>query len=284
MKVPVSVFIMTLNEECNLKNCIAALQWADEIIVLDSGSTDRTREVAEELGCRVVVRKLVSWSEHQTWALRNLPFRNEWVLNIDADEIVPPDLASQILSAILSSAPAVAYRFRRKDYFLGTWLKHASFYPLWLTRLYKPQFVSFERLVNPITKVDGEVRDLQGHLIHYPFSKGVSHWFERHNSYSSLEAREYRKSGQLQLTDLFTGDVNERRRACKLLFSRLPFRPVLKFFVLYLVKFGFLDGKAGLYYSVMQAFYEFMITVKLVELREKQRTQSKMDPILDAPQ
>lgn len=279
MKVPVSVVIMTLNEECNLKNCIEALQWADEIIVLDSGSLDRTREIAEELGCRVVVRKLVSWSEHQTWALRNLPFRNEWVLNIDADEIVPPDLASEILSAILSPSPAVAYRFRRKDYFLDTWLKHASFYPLWLTRLYKPQFVSFERLVNPITKVDGEVGDLQGHLIHYPFSKGVSHWFERHNSYSSLEAREYQKSGQLQFASLFTGDVSERRRACKLLFSRLPFRPVIKFFILYLLKFGFLDGRAGFYYSVMQSFYEFMISVKLVELNQRQTPASPVESV-----
>jgi glycosyltransferase involved in cell wall biosynthesis len=268
VKVPVSVFIMTLNEEANLSACVQALHWADEIIVVDSESSDSTREIANNLGCRVVTRKLVSWAEHQNWVLKNVNFKHEWVLNIDADEIVPADLAEEIRQAISTKDDRVAYRFRRKDYFLGTWLKHASFYPLWLTRLYKPQFISFERLVNPVTKIAGPVADLQCHLIHYPFSKGVSHWFERHNSYSSLEAQEYRKADRVPLSKLFTRDVNDRRRAHKTLFLRVPFRPLVKFTFLYLLKCGFLDGRAGFYYSMMQAFYEFMISVKLVEIRQ----------------
>lgn len=266
MKIPVSVFIMTLNEEANLRNCVEALHWADEIIVLDSESSDGTQRLARELGCRVVVRKLMNWAEHQNWALRNLPFSHPWVLNIDADEIVPPDLAQEIGQVVASDSSAVAYRFRRKDYFLGTWLKHASFYPLWLTRLYKPECVSFERLVNPVTKVTGEVADLEGQLIHYPFSKGISHWFERHNSYSSFEAQEYRRKETADFKAVFDADANVRRKAIKQLFTRLPLRPVIKFCFLYFAKCGFLDGRAGLYYSVMQAFYEFMISVKLVEL------------------
>jgi glycosyltransferase involved in cell wall biosynthesis len=277
MKIPVSVFIMTLNEENNLRRCVEALHWADDIIVLDSESTDRTRELAAELGCRVVRRKLISWSEHQTWALRNLPFRHEWVLNIDADEVVPEDLAQDIAGAIQSPGENVAYRFRRKDYFLGTWLKHASFYPLWLTRLYKPQFITFERLVNPITKVSGPTGDLEGHFIHYPFSKGVGHWFERHNSYSTFESQEYRRAKPADFTAIFRGDVSERRRAIKQVFTRLPFRPLVKFFILYFAKLGFMDGRAGLYYSIMQAFYEFMISVKLVELNEQQVTRTMLE-------
>lgn len=279
MKVPVSVFIMTLNEEMNLSACVQALHWADEIIVVDSESSDNTRELAKNLGCRVVTKKLVGWAEHQNWVLKNVPFKNEWVLNIDADEIVPADLAQQINQAISAKNECVAYRFRRKDYFLGTWLKHASFYPLWLTRLYKPQFISFERLVNPVTKIAGPVMDLQGHLIHRPFSKGIAHWFERHNSYSSLEAQEYRKADRVPLSKLFAKDVNDRRRAHKTVFLRLPFRPIVKFVFLYLLKFGFLDGRAGLYYSSMQAFYEFMISVKLVEIREKSRTSVRLESI-----
>ncbi len=266
MKTPVSVFIMTLNEESNLRRCVESLHWADDIIVVDSGSSDDTHQLARDLGCRVVTKKLVNWSEHQNWALQNLPFRHDWVLNIDADEIAPPDLALEIEQAIHSGRNAVAYRFRRKDFFLGTWLKHASFYPLWLTRLYKPRYVSFERLVNPVTKVAGPVQDLQSHLIHYPFSKGISHWFERHNSYSSFEAQEYRRAERAELRHIFHGDVNLRRKAVKQLFTRMPLRPALKFFFLYFAKRGFLDGRAGLYYSIMQAFYEFMISVKLVEL------------------
>lgn len=272
MKVPVSVFIMTLNEESNLRRCVESLQWAGDIIVVDSGSSDNTHQLARDLGCRVVTKKLVNWSEHQNWALRNLPFRHEWVLNVDADEVVPQDLALEIEQAIQSAGDAVAYRFRRKDHFLGTWLKHASFYPLWLTRLYKPGYVSFERLVNPVTKVAGTVHDLQGHLIHYPFSKGISHWFERHNSYSSFEAQEYRRAESMEFNNIFDSDANVRRKAFKQIFTRLPLRPVVKFFFLYFAKLGFLDGRAGLYYSIMQGFYEFMISVKLVELEDAQLT------------
>ena len=145
------------------------------------------------------------------------------------------------------------------------------------TRLYKPQTVSFERLVNPITKIDGLVSDLEGQLIHHPFSKGVSHWFERHNSYSTLEAREYRKGETATCSGLFASDVNERRRAFKSLFLRLPFRPLVKFVFLYFFKLGFLDGKAGFYYSTMQAFYEFMISVKLVELQQLRLTPSRLN-------
>jgi glycosyltransferase involved in cell wall biosynthesis len=270
VKVPVSVFIMTLNEESNLRRCVESLQWADDIIVVDSASTDNTHQLARDLGCRVVTKKLVNWSEHQNWAIRNLPFRHQWVLNIDADEIVPPDLALEIEQAIQTDSRAVAYRFRRKDYFLGTWLKHASFYPLWLTRLYKPEYVFFERLVNPVTKVAGPVQDLEGHLIHHPFSKGISHWFERHNSYSSFEALEYHRAEPADTKGIFDRDVNVRRKALKQLFTRLPFRPVVKFSFLYFAKLGFLDGRAGLYYSIMQAFYEFMISVKLVELSNRE--------------
>jgi hypothetical protein len=117
-----------------------------------------------------------------------------------------------------------------------------------------------------VTKVAGPVQDLEGHLIHYPFSKGISHWFERHNSYSSFEAQEYRRATPAELKNVLSGDVNERRRALKQVFTRMPFRPVIKFFFLYFAKRGFLDGRAGLYYSIMQAFYEFMISVKLIEL------------------
>src|SRR6185312_7240119 len=161
------------------------------------------------------------------------------VLNIDADEIVTPELAEEIRRVIESNGAAVAYRFRRKDFFLGTWLRHASFYPLWLTRLYKPEHISFERLVNPVTNVAGPVQDLEGHLNHYPFSKGISHWFERHNSYSSFEAQEYRRSTPAELKNVLLGDVNERRRALKQVFMRMPFRPAIKFFFLYFAKRGF---------------------------------------------
>jgi glycosyltransferase involved in cell wall biosynthesis len=272
-KANVSVFIMTLNEERNLPACVQALSWADEIFVLDSESTDRTRDIAEQLDCKVFIRKLVSWAEHQTWAIRNLPFRNSWVLNIDADEIVPDDLAAEIRDAVSSDGNHVAYRFRRKDYFLGTWLKRASFYPLWIIRLYRPERVKFERLVNPVTLIDGSIGQLQAHLIHFPFSKGVSHWFERHNSYSSLEALQILGGEPFRFAQLLSFDVSVRRRTTKAMFLRVPCRPIVKFLYLYFAKGGFLDGRAGLYYAAMQGTYEFMICAKMLERQAKERVQ-----------
>jgi glycosyltransferase involved in cell wall biosynthesis len=264
--MPVSALILTLNEEKNLPGCIASLRWANDIVVLDSGSTDRTVELAASLGCRVFHRAFDNWSAHQRWAVRNLPFRHPWVLNIDADERVPGELAGEIAAAVAAPGCA-AFRIRRRDYFQGVWLKHATFYPTWLVRLYRPPAVRFERLVNPVTCVEGPVGELRNHIDHWPFSKGIDHWVERHNAYSNFEAREYTGRRPLEWRGLFLPEPNRRRQALKSLFSRMPFRPAIKFAYLYLLHGGWLDGRAGFDYSVLQSFYEYLISVKVAELR-----------------
>jgi glycosyltransferase involved in cell wall biosynthesis len=268
MKAPLSVFIMTLNEQSNLARCVESVRWADDIHVLDSFSTDETCELAERLGCQVIQRPFLNYSDHLNWGHANIPFNHSWVLQLDADEVVPDDLAQEIRQAVTSPSENVAFRFRRKDYFLGTWLKHASFYPLWLTRLYRPERVTYQRSVHQFAVVNGPVGELQEHLVHYPFSKGAAQWFERHNQYSTFEAGEYVRRDGAPLSWLFHSDVNDRRRARKTLFTRLPGKPLIRFFYLYFLHLGFLDGRAGFYYSLMQACYEFMTSVKVVEARE----------------
>jgi len=275
MKLPVSVLVLTKDEEQDLPGCLESISWSDDIHLYDSYSIDRTVEIAKAAGATVTQRKFDNWSAHQNWGLANLPFKNEWVFYIDADERVTEGLRDSIAKAISNPGHAVAFRLRRRDFFLDTWLKHVQATPFY-TRLFKPQHISYERLVNPITKVDGPVKDIEGYLDHYPFSKGMVHWFARHNSYSTFEAQQIienrRGHAKFSMGKAFFGkDFAERRFHQKELFYRLPNRPAFKFWLLYLLRGGFLDGRAGFTYSKLQAIYEYMIVLKVRELEAAQK-------------
>lgn len=270
----VSVLILTLNEEINLGACLDSLAWCDDVVVFDSLSTDATTAIAAARGARVVQRPFDNWSAHQNWAVSNIEFRNPWVLYLDADERCTDGLRDEVLRMASADAPEAAYRIRRKDYFMGRWLRHAQLYPTWLVRLFRPQRIRYERLVNPVAVVDGPIGELREHIDHYPFSHGIAHWIARHNRYSDMEAIEAARLDGMPrpaLRGVISRDPNERRRALKDLFFRMPARPVVKFCYYYLVRRGFLDGKAGLTYSTLQAIYEYLISCKLTELRRRRR-------------
>jgi glycosyltransferase involved in cell wall biosynthesis len=265
----VSVLILTLNEESNIEACLRALSWSDDVVVLDSFSTDRTVELAGAAGGRVVQRHFDNWSAHQNWAVQNIQFRHPWVLYLDADERCTSELHADVVKAAAANDTHAAFRIRRKDYFMGRWLKHAQLYPTWLVRLFRPERIRYERLVNPVANVDGAIGNLHAHIDHYPFSHGIGHWIARHNRYSDMEAVEAikaRQQSRFKLAHLFGADPNERRRALKDLFFRLPARPLIKFLYYYTWRRGFLDGRAGFTYSTLQAFYEYMIECKRREL------------------
>jgi len=155
---------------------------------------------------------------------------------------------------------------------MGVWLRHAQLYPTWLVRLFRPEKIRYERLVNPVAVVDGDTGEAQHHIFHYPFSHGVSHWVERHNRYSDMEAKEWiisRSVSRFRLDDLVSYDPNLRRKALKEAFYRLPARPIIKFVYYYLIRRGFLDGKAGFTYAVLQAIYEYLIQLKVLEISGK---------------
>jgi glycosyltransferase involved in cell wall biosynthesis len=271
--VSVSVLILTLNEEINIGECLDSLSWCDDIVVLDSLSTDQTRALAEQRGARVVTRAFDNWSAHQNWAVRNIEFRHPWVLYLDADERCPDDLRDEVLSRARADAPESAFRLRRKDFFMGRWLKHAQLYPTWLVRLFRPARIRYERLVNPVAIIEGTTGELRSHIIHYPFSHGVSHWIARHNRYSDMEALEAEKlhMGASHAGALWSRDPTERRRALKDIFFKLPARPLIKFLYYYGWRRGFLDGRAGFTYASLQAIYEYMISCKASELERRRR-------------
>lgn len=267
----ISVLVLTKNEERDLPGCLASVSWCDDVHVLDSESTDNTRAIAESYGATVLVRAFDNWAAHQNWAMKNVPFKHEWVFYIDADERMTPELASFAQKAVLGAHDEVAFRVQRRDFLLGTWLKHVQVSSYYL-RLFRPEKMRYERLVNPISIPDGPTGDVAGYLDHFPFSKGVGQWIERHNSYSRLEAEQITGTAAADRRSLsiwkafFERDFHLRRQHQKELFYRAPFRPFLKFVLLYLVKRGFLDGKAGFVYACLQSIYEYFIVLKVQEI------------------
>ncbi|MCU0317256.1 MAG: glycosyltransferase family 2 protein [Fimbriimonadaceae bacterium] len=278
MAIPVSVMILTKNEEANLPGCLESVAWCDDIHVFDSHSTDRTVEIAEAFGAKVTKRPFDNWAAHQNWGLANLPFAHKWVLYIDADERVTPELKDSISQAVEDPGDKVAFRIRRRDHFMGSWLKNVQTSP-WYMRLFIPSKMRYERLVNPISIPDGTVSDLKGFLDHYPFSKGVTHWLERHNSYSTFEAKQIvqnrEQNASFSVIKAFTEkDFHARRFHQKELFYRIPARPFAKFLILFVLKRGFLDGKAGFTYAILQSIYEYMIVLKVREMERERRTRA----------
>jgi glycosyltransferase involved in cell wall biosynthesis len=266
----ISVLVLTKNEEQDLPGCLASVAWSDDVHVLDSMSTDRTVELAREHGAHVTERAFDNWAAHQNWALKNVPFRHPWVFYIDADERVTPELREAMQTAVHTPGEAVAFQVERRDFLMGTRLRHVQVSAFYM-RLFRPEKMRYERLVNPVSIPDGQVGTVKGYLDHFPFSKGISQWITRHDAYSTLEAQQIAANRKDQadfslVAAFFARDFHRRRYHQKELFYRLPGRPFAKFLLLYFVKRGFLDGGAGLTYSVLQAIYEYFIVLKTGEL------------------
>jgi glycosyltransferase involved in cell wall biosynthesis len=272
----ISVLILTKNEQLDLPGCLESVAWSDDVHVFDSYSTDETVAIAKAAGARVTQRVFDNWAAHQNWGLANLPFKYPWVFYLDADERATPGLAEGLRKAVETAGEQVAFRVQRRDFLYGTWLRHVQASPFYM-RLFRPEKMRYERLVNPISIADGPVGQVTGYLDHFPFSKGMSYWFDRHNKYSTFEAmqivenrRAHADAGGQPFSlraALFEKDFHVRRFHQKELFYRMPLRPLVKFCVLYLLKRGFLDGSAGFTYATIASIYEYLIVLKTKELR-----------------
>jgi glycosyltransferase involved in cell wall biosynthesis len=248
--------------------------WSGDIHVLDSISTDRTATLAQAAGAKVWQRPFDNFAAQQNWAVENIPFAHPWVLLIDADERCTPGLRDAMLHAVAHPGPHVAFRIQRRDFFLGAWLKHTQM-TAYYDRLFLASRMRWEREVHQISRADGPVGPIGGYLDHFPFSKGVRDWVARHNKYSDQEATLFleRRRGQAKPSlraAFFDKDVHERKRNLKEIYYGLPARPLFKFLLMYVVKRGFLDGRAGFAYCVLIAFYEYMIVLKVAELEATQ--------------
>jgi len=282
-KIPISVLIPAKNEEANLPACLTSLTRADEIFVVDSQSSDRSIEIAERYGATVVQFQFNGrWPKKKNWGLENLPFRNEWVLIVDCDERIPPALWDEIEQAI-QNPDYEGYYLNRRVFFLGQWIRYGGKYPDWNLRLFRHAKGRYENLhteairntgdneVHEHVVIGGKVGYLQQDMDHIDF-RDMYHWLERHNRYSNWEARVYYnllngmgESGTIGANLL--GDPVQRKRFLKRIWVRLPCKPMLRFFLAYVLRLGFLDGKAGYIYARLLSQYEYQIGVKLYELQ-----------------
>lgn len=275
MKANISVLIPVKNEVANLPRCLNSVRWADEIVVVDSHSSDGTQALAEKFGARVVQFDFNGvWPKKKNWALETVPFRHEWVFLLDADEELPSSAAQELAALATNANPLNGYWVNRRFMFMGKWLRHA-YYPNWNLRFFRHRFGRFEKLTDRPTEsgdnevhehliVSGETGRLEFEMAHYAFPT-VDIFVEKHNRYSNWEARVAADplplAGHLQNPDV------ARRRRLKALASRLPCRPLLRFLYIFFWQRGFLDGREGYYFARLHAFYEFLTVAKSYELR-----------------
>jgi glycosyltransferase involved in cell wall biosynthesis len=277
MSVPVSIMVPIKNEETNLPRCLRAVRWADEIIVIDSQSTDRSCEIAQTFGASVLQFQFNgAWPKKKNWALENIPFKHEWVFILDADEVLPPEAEKEIADAVGNSTREIAgYWVNRRFMFMGKWLKHA-YYPNWNLRLFRHALGRFEKITAlPTASGDNEVHEhlvlngksarLRFEMEHYAFPN-VETFVEKHNRYSNWEARVALDPAAMS-SSLQDATVAKRRRLKRLAYS-LPYRPLARFLYIYIWQRGFLDGREGYYFARLHAFYEFLTLAKTFELKK----------------
>jgi glycosyltransferase involved in cell wall biosynthesis len=285
--VPVSAMVFTLDEELHLPSCLAALAWTDDVIVVDSFSRDRTEAIARAAGARFYQHAFEGFGKQRVWALGNTDPKYEWILILDADERVTPELARE-LERILPATPenVAAFRVKRRFHMWGRWLKRSNLYPTWVVRLVRKGRVRYvDRGHAETQETSGEVRDLENDLIDEN-RKGLDEWFERQNRYSTKEAefelRQEAVPGRVH--GLFARDPLARRASLKLLASRLPFRPALYFVYTYLLRGGFLEGRDGLVFCLMKSAYQRMIVVKKHDMRRRRSSGNGLPALEDRPE
>ena len=278
IKVPVSILIPIKNEAGNLPRCLAAVAWADEIIVVDSHSTDDSAGIAQAAGATLVQFDFNgTWPKKKNWSLETVPFRHEWVFILDADEVLPPGAETELRSIVENPGhPVDGYWINRRFMFMGKWLRHA-YYPNWNLRLFRHKRGRYEKITDaPTASGDNEVHEhvivrgttgrLRTEMDHYAFPS-VEVFVEKHNRYSNWEAR-VEVDGFLSNKSLQNRDVGWRRRL-KSWTQKLPFRPWLRFSYVYFWQRGFLDGREGYYFARLHGMYELMTVAKTYELRKQ---------------
>ena len=260
-----SILILTYNEEKNLPECLDSVSWCDDIWVLDSGSTDRTVEIAKERGCHLLTRKFDNFGDQRNYAIDTATFKYPWVFDLDADERFTEALKTECEEMVRKDEKS-AYYCSYKNIMWGKWLKHSTGFPVYQMRFHKLGEIRF--VGHGHGQREGAAQRGIGYLkepyIHYNFSKGLAEWFAKHVDYARREA-ELLVAGEPG-ESIASGRMARRRRLIRLT-RHLPFRPFLRFCYVYFFHLGFLDGRAGWQFARMQMWYQFMIDSLVRDLR-----------------
>jgi glycosyltransferase involved in cell wall biosynthesis len=267
----IAAVVLTLDEVDNLRRCVEALRWCDDIVVLDSASSDGTQELAEELGTRLFVHRQAGTyliSEQRNWALDHCGITSPWVLFVDADEVVTDPLRLEILKRT-AAAHVDAFQLAPKFLFRGAWMRRSLGFPIWHDRLLRHGSVRLAGGVWEHFEEGARVGRISEPYLHHATSKGFSDWLARHDRYSTWDARGINSF-------LATGDVTAfgtvRRTGLRSAAARLwPLRPLARFFIMYVLRGGFLDGPSALPFCLRYVLYEYMTVEKVVEQRRVER-------------
>ena len=282
-RAPLSVLVPVKNEAANLRDCLASVSFAHEIVVVDSGSTDDTQGIAVAAGARVIQ---FAWNgklpRKKNWALENVPWQHEWVLIIDADERITPELEHEIRQAICHG-DADGFYLNRRFWFLDGWINHCGYFPSWNLRLFRHRLGRYEQIAigNDIASGDNEVHEhvllngpveyLSTPMEHYAFPD-IATFVEKHDRYSSWEAAARTKlhsEDEKSLRSTPFGSGLERKRWLRNLATRAPFRPSLRFLYHYAWRQGFRDGYRGWVLCRLLASYERIIVSKQREFKQQ---------------
>lgn len=266
----ISVVILTLNEERDLPRCLASVSACHDVVVLDSGSTDRTVEIARAAGARVVTHPFKNFGDQRNFAQTQIAFKHDWVMHLDADEQMTPELWAECLDiAERNDASVDGYWIAPKMMFYDHWIPHCTDYPAYQARLVRAQRFRFVEVGHGQREAPGmRLSHLRANYLHDLSSDGEADWLAKHRRYAGAEAREHiKQSNQSSFGDLFSRDALKRRRALKRLSFILPFRPWFRFVYQYGLRGGFLDGAAGYRYCKLLMRYEQFINEALRELK-----------------
>ncbi|WP_285959006.1 glycosyltransferase family 2 protein [Thomasclavelia spiroformis] len=275
-----TTIILTYNEEKNIKRSIDSVKnIAERVIVVDSGSTDRTKEIAYECGAEVVEH--LPWINYATqfnWALNNTNIQSKWILRLDADEQISDELAKEIEIALLQhdKDDVNGFELKCKIIFMGRWIRHGGTYPLIIPRIFRRGYGYVEmRKMDEHTLIEGKTICLKNDLIHYDF-KGLDEWIDKHNKYSVRECQdaiEKNNQHENQMKGNLIGNQRQRKRFLKNgIYYNLPKFWRAKFYYIYryYLRLGFLDGIEGKIFCFLQAYwYRFLVDAKLYEFETK---------------
>ncbi len=270
----ISGIVFTLDEEVNLPHCLESLKPCDDVVVVDSFSSDQTCKIAQDFGARVFQHPFTGFGDQRMWALGNVAFRHSWVLILDADERVTAALWSEMIQRVTScSDDTVAFRLKRRFHWNGVWLRRANLYPTWVVRLVRPGKVTFVNRGHAETQhVQGRMESLGEDLIDENH-KGLVAWRERQRHYAEQEAHhEITLKNSLRIPDLWSTDPLVRRTAWKFIGSRLSSRGMCYFIYSYVFRSGWLDGVAGLRFCLEKARFQAHIQKTSRQLRTEMKS------------
>jgi glycosyltransferase involved in cell wall biosynthesis len=270
-----STLVLTKNEAVNIGRCLESLASCDDVVVLDSFSDDATEAIVKGTSARFLQRAFDTFAGQRNWAIDNVVFKHRWVLHLDADECLTPQLHAE-LSRLADADEKSAYMLANRVIFMGRWIRRCTMYPYYQARFLRLGESRFKQ-VGHGQHLDHATRGTGIALepyTHYNFSKGIADWVARHNRYSDDEARRITADGRGFLASvpdaLFGRDAGDKQQARKRLADHLPLRPLVRFLYLFVWKWGFLDGRAGFDYCTLMAFYDYLIRLKVIEHRQQE--------------